>query len=93
MNRLERRQRLAEARTWAGYRHASFTRQTGTLVVTVDALEQGLESDLSAGRWANICDAHDTCILHDTLEDALAHGTDPAGWCEDCRDLLAQRAG
>ena len=38
-----RQERLADARTWAGYRSAHFARETGTLVVVVNAAEQGLD--------------------------------------------------
>lgn len=85
---------LAEARTWAGYRSAHFNQQTGTLIVIVDAWVAGLETEAPGEpRWATICDAHDSLVLHYTLADARNHAAAPAGWCEPCRELLDHQEG
>lgn len=75
-----RQTRLTKARTYAGYRSAHFARETGTLVVVVDADEQGLDG----GKWMTICDDHGQCVGHETLAMAKYHATNPLGWCEVC---------
>lgn len=77
-----RQDRLAEARTWAGYRSAAFARETGTMIVVVDGDACDLDTD--AGRWQTICDDHGTIISHTTLALARSHASNPLGWCEDC---------
>ena len=88
--RSSRRVRLEEARDWAGYRSAHFARTTGTLVVVVDAVEQGLSDGRSDGRWAAVCDDHKTLVTTDTLQLARYHAADPTGWCEDCQAAAAE---
>jgi len=78
--RKDRWLRLREAHTWAGYRSAHFARETGTLVVVVDAAAQGLDG----GKWMTICDDHGQCVGHETLALAQAHAANPLGWCEVC---------
>lgn len=89
-NPINHSERLAAARTWAGYRSARITRQTGTLVVVVDAWEHGLGSPEDGDyRWATVCDEHSTICTHPTLRLANDHACDPLGWCEDCRNVQA----
>lgn len=90
---MTRAERLADARTWAGYRTAAFARESGTLVVVVDGFAAGLEVDelLDAcgertPRWFTICDDHGSCVGHTTLVLARAHAANPTGWCENCRE-------
>ena len=79
-----RSRRLAEAKTWAGFRSAHFARQTGTLVMVVDAEAQGLDPGDGATKWYTICDDHDQLVGHETLAMAKHHASDPLGWCEVC---------
>lgn len=83
--RRDRATRLADARTFAGYRQAHFAQTTGTLVVVVDGEAAGL--DVEGGRWSTVCDDHGTVIAHDTLALAKSHAADPAGWCEECQEV------
>ena len=80
-----RSERLAEARTWAGYRSARVSPQTGTLIVVVDGREADLDTD--GGRWQTICDEHAHIVSHLTRADAEGHATDPLGWCEGCMEV------
>ena len=77
-----RAERLAEARTYAGCRQAHFARQTGTLILVVEAEAQGLDPDGTP--FYTICDDHGQCVGHSTLADARWHASAPLGWCEVC---------
>lgn len=81
----DRAARLADARTWDGFRSAHFARSTGTLVVVVQSAEAGIEDDPELP-WATLCDDHSSVVCHTTLALAKAHAADPAGWCDDCRE-------
>lgn len=83
--RSERAAKLADAKTWAGYRYATFARQTGGLVVVLDSVEAEIDDDPEV-RWSTLCDAHASCVGHATLALAKAHASDPCGWCESCRE-------
>jgi hypothetical protein len=86
-----RSDRRADARTWAGYRHASFARSTGTLVVLVHSAEQGIEDDPDLP-WTLLCDDHDSCVCFERQSDAWACMSQPEMFCDDCRDLTEPQA-
>jgi hypothetical protein len=79
-----RQDRLADARTWGGYRQAHFAQETGTLIVVVNAVEQGLDPVGGECKWYTICDDHSQLVGHSTLALAKAHAANPLGWCEVC---------
>jgi len=79
-----RKARIAEARTWAGFRQAHYARTTGALVVVLDDREAGLDSGDCVGRWVTLCDDHDRLVFHETLETACSQASDPGGWCGVC---------
>jgi hypothetical protein len=83
---VTRQERLADARTFAGYRSAHFARSTGTLVVVVGTEEQGLDPE-GGGPWTTICDDHGTICQHETLRLARYFAPCPEEWCEDCMDV------
>lgn len=68
-----------EVKRWAGYRRHRWVPECETVVVMVDAEEQGIE-----GRWALICDAHSSIVSFDTQADALGFIDAPGDWCERC---------
>lgn len=72
-----------DPRTWAGYRAHARARSTGTLVVLLDGIAAGLDTD--GGRWQTMCDEHSVVIAHDTLRVARAWLHHPKEWCEDCQ--------
>lgn len=74
-----RAERLADARTWAGYRSAHFARETGTLVVVY----RDEDADPTQP-WISLCDDHGQLVSHDTLALAQSHASNPLGWCEIC---------
>lgn len=81
---------LAEdPRNWLGYRRHSRAKSTGTLVVLVDAYEQGLEnpgSDPDGNlKWALICDAHDGCVMFPNQAEARPFMAAPEEWCPGCQ--------
>lgn len=78
----ERRARLNEARRFAGYRSAHFTRSTGTMVVVLDGIEADLDTD--GGRWQTVCDDHGAVCSHLTLAVAMSFAPAPEEWCEWC---------
>jgi len=80
----ERHRRLADASTWDGYRSAAFNKETGTLVVVLNAHEQGLDDD-PENPWATFCDDHGRFVSHSTLQLARSHASAPTGWCEPCQ--------
>ena len=61
-------------------------RQTGTPVTVGTAEEMQLDAD--SGKWAVICEKHGIILNTDTRKLAESHATDPAGWCEQCREEL-----
>jgi hypothetical protein len=79
---IDRKARLADARTLAGYRSAHFARETGTLVLVLDAEPAMLDPD--GGRWYTVCDDHSQAVGHRTLSLAKYHAANPLGWCEVC---------
>jgi len=80
-----RAERLASARTWDGYRSAHIARETGTLIVVVNAEEQGLDPGVDGDcAWYTICDEHSQLVGHRTLALAKSHASNPLGWCEVC---------
>lgn len=82
---MTRKERLAGAREWAGFRSAHFARETGTLVVVVSADDFGLDPGIDGEtKWYTICDDHDQCVGHETLATAKYHSSNPIGWCEVC---------
>jgi hypothetical protein len=81
---VNRRERLAEAKTWAGYRSAHFARSTGTMVVVVNTAEHDLDP-ADGGNWTLVCDDHSTLLQTDTLALARLHAAAPEEWCPDCR--------
>lgn len=81
---MTRRERLAAARRVAGLRSAHFARETGTLILVVNAEEQGLDPGDGATKWYTICDDHAQLVGHETLALAKRHASNPLGWCEVC---------
>lgn len=79
-----RQDRLRDACSWAGIRQAHFAQETGTLVVVVNAEEQGLDPAGGVTKWYTICDDHNQLVGHRTLELAKSHASNPLGWCEVC---------
>lgn len=79
-----RSSRLADARTWDGYRSAHFARSTGTLVVVINGPESCTD-----GPWSTVCDDHDNIVQHETRQVAEYHASNPEGWCEGCMALQA----
>lgn len=71
--------------SWAGYRYATRARQNGRLVVVVQSAEAGIEDD-PALPWTIVCDEHDGCVCHETQQLAKRHASDPAAWCDGCRE-------
>lgn len=62
-------------------------RQTGRPVTVGSAVDLGLDpGDHGETKWYTICDDHAHCIGHETLRLALAHSSDPLGWCEACME-------
>jgi hypothetical protein len=76
----ERRRRLTDAATWAGFRLARFARSTGTLVVLVNGEEAGLDTD--GGPWSMFCADHGCVIGVDTRQIAESLMSHPEGWCD-----------
>lgn len=64
--------------------------QTGTLVGVYHAAQAGLEDDPSLP-WATVCEVHGNLVCHSTLALARWHAVDPQGWCEDCRNEVANK--
>jgi len=78
-----RQQAIAEARTYCGFRRASFARSTGTLVVLVSSAEQACDPDLP---WTLICEQHSTIMQFETQANAVSWMAAPEQWCEECQD-------
>lgn len=81
-------ERRGAARTWAGFRSARISPQTGTLVVVIDQFAGSVEDDGVEDRWATICDDHSTVCSHRTRRLAEYHAAAPLGWCESCREAV-----
>lgn len=82
----ERKERLADAQSFAGLRAAHFARSTGTLVLVLNGEEAGLDTGHDGSDpWSTVCEDHGTVCSHPTLELARSHAACPEGWCEDCR--------
>lgn len=80
----EKAARRAEAATFAGVRQATFSRQTGTLVLVVDGALGGLDTDDGAAPWSTVCDDHSHVICHETIQQAYDFAPVPGEWCEHC---------
>lgn len=59
-------------------------RATRTRVQIFHAAQASLCPD--GGPWVTVCEPHGSICNHGTMEAARSHATDPAGWCEDCRE-------
>lgn len=79
-----RQQALAEARTWCGFRKASFARSTGSLVVLVSSEGQDCNG-LDDLPWTLICGTHSAIMQFETQANAVRFMSCPEDWCEDCR--------
>lgn len=77
-------ERIAQAKTMAGYRHAAVTRTTGTLVVLLAADEAGI--DPTDGKWVTVCHDHGSTVSHQAQKPAQRHLHHPENWCDGCRD-------
>lgn len=66
--------------------HTRTARQTGTKVTVGTADEMWLDPE--GGKWAVICEEHGIILSTETRKLAESHATDPAGWCEQCREGL-----
>lgn len=83
MSAAEKAARLAEAKTYAGMRHASFARSTGTLVVLYRSEEQGL--DASDGQtWSTVCEDHAGICSFELITTARSFMSCPEQWCPTC---------
>lgn len=78
-----RQQLLRDARHTAGYRHASYAKSTGSLVVLVNSEEQGIDADMP---WTLICEEHSTLMQFETRSNAKSWMAAPEQWCEDCQE-------
>lgn len=59
-------------------------RQTGTLIT----VGRSSELELNDGEgWALICEDHSFIMQTETRALADRHASDPAGWCEQCREF------
>lgn len=87
MSRARRQARKAVAETWAGYRQATFSQTTGTMVVVLRAADAGIDDDPDYP-WATLCDDHDSVCLHRTLAVARDFAPTPDAWCQGCREVL-----
>ena len=85
---------MSETQELLGYRGHTRARSTGTLVVLVDAYEQGLESPRTDPdgelRWGLICngvdDDHSGCVMFRVQSDARSMMCAPEEWCPDCQE-------
>jgi hypothetical protein len=78
-----------DMRDHAGLIETKVRRATGLRVSIYLAEEAGLDPE--SGRYSTVCEEHATLVNHETLRDARGWAADPAGWCEDCRDLAQDR--
>ena len=81
--KTSRQQALAEARTFCGFRRASFARSTGSLVVLVSSAEQACDPDLP---WTLICEQHNAVMQFETQASAVRFMPCPEDWCEECQE-------
>jgi hypothetical protein len=75
--------RRAQARTYAGFRSATFARSSGAMILVLDGDPAGM--DIEAGRWQTVCDDHGFICSHDTLALARSWASCPEMFCEDCQ--------
>lgn len=75
-------------RDWAGYVCELRNKYSGGHTVVVRAEEAGL--DPNGGKYAVICDKHNTLINTTILQKARSIMRDPTIFCEDCRKALAE---
>lgn len=75
---------LDDPRTAAGYRAHTHARSTGTLVLLVDGVEGGYDTD--GGRWQTICEPHGGIISHETRAIAATWMRHPEEWCSECQE-------
>lgn len=61
-------------------------RATGKLVGLYRSGEAGLEED-AEGKYTTVCEEHGTLVSHRTLAVARSWLADPAGWCDECREI------
>jgi len=66
------------------------SRITGTLVGLYHGDQSGIESDPEVP-WTTVCEEHNTLVCHRTLRLARDHAPDPTGWCQECRDNVAEK--
>jgi hypothetical protein len=67
-----------------GYRAHSKARSTGTLVVLLDGIAQGL-CEADDNRWWLICEDHGTCCSWGRQQSARHFMPAPEEWCEQCQ--------
>lgn len=72
----------------AGETRRSRARQTGTVVVLVDARCSPDFNEDEGGRWITFCDTHHTFCQHETRALATSFLPVPGEWCEVCADNL-----
>lgn len=78
------RTQLADAKHWSGYRKAMWVDECDTMVVLVDAIEQGIND----GKWAIICDKHSSILTFDVQADAKNFMDEVGDWCEQCSNTI-----
>lgn len=77
-------ERLAEIKTYAGYKAHAKNPYTGDYNVLYDAEKAGM--DTYSGKWADVCEKHGTIVSFDKYTNARAHLPD-ADWCEECMEI------
>jgi hypothetical protein len=77
------RTRLAGSETLVGERYRSVAKATGTTVVLVSCVEQGIPVS-DGGRWAVICEEHGSLIQDDIQENLRQIMAEPHHWCDAC---------
>ncbi len=63
-------------------------RQTGHMVMIISAVDAGLDAGdkNNPTRWYTICEQHNEATGHPNCDIAREWASEPAGWCEACRD-------
>lgn len=78
---------------WAGEVCRTHNRQTGTLVVLLDARNGGHWAGGDDGRWIVLCDDHGALNEFRTRGEAYKAMSQPRAWCECCRRAPAAPKG
>lgn len=71
--------------------NATRNQQTGTTITVVSAAEAQLCDGAGTTKWYTICEDHNGLLGHATQRLARYFAASPIDWCEECRELLAER--